>query len=151
MNSLRSESLRALAASLALLFGGLDAQAAGGTVTLANNSSSKVINGQTTNPVTTNDSIQAALYWAPPGSSNFVQIGASAIVGIPLPGLFAGGTRTTGTGTSGGGSAQFQVRAWSGGYSTYEQAVQHGGVLIGQSAIIQILTGNPDAVPPTPP
>src|SRR5438105_7478683 len=126
MNYIAQERVCGLIAGWSLFFGCLNTSAAGGTVTFANNSSSNVINGQTGNPVTTNDGIHASLYWAPTGSSNFMQLGAAALIGDPLPGLFAGGTRTTGPETSGGSSGQFQVRA-AGGVTA----------LLGQSAVIQ--------------
>src|SRR5881409_125566 len=73
-------------------------------------------------------------------------------VGVPLPGLFAGGTRVAGSLTPGGATGQFQVKAWGGGFARYELAAQAGGsVLVGESAIIQSPTGNPGAGPPTPP
>jgi hypothetical protein len=129
----------------------LVAQPSGGTVNFGNDNTAKVINGPTGNPVASSNNVQAALYWAPLDSTNFLQIGAAISVGVPLDGLFAGGTRTTDPGSPGGSSAQFQVRAWGGGYATYEEAAQHYGVLIGTSAIIPLTTGNPDGDPPTPP
>jgi hypothetical protein len=123
-----------------------------GTVNFCNNSSTRLTIGQTGSPVSTNDHISAALYWAPTGSNGFVMIGAVLTnVGFPASGIFAGGTRTTGASTPGGSSAQFQVRAWSGGYSSYEQAAQHAGVLLGQSAVLTFSTGNLPGGPPTPP
>jgi hypothetical protein len=123
----------------------------GGTVTFGNNGSSQVVISPGGNPVVSTNGVLAALYWSPIGSNNFVQIGASTSVAGPLPGIFAGGTRTTGTATPGGATGQFQVRAWGGGFATYEQAVQNSGVLLGQSAVIQAPTGNPTGTPPTPP
>jgi len=124
----------------------------GGTVNFGNNNSTKVLNGLTGNPVTTNENIRAALYGAPFPSTNFLQLGDTITnVGFPLPGIFAGGTRTNGTGSPGGTISQFQVRAWGGGYSSYQEAASHGGVLVGQSGIIQVQTGNPTGAPPTPP
>ncbi len=127
------------------------AQSSGGTINLANNSSCKVTNAATGVPVAQGDSVQAALYWAPLGSNALIQVGVPVNVGVPLAGLFAGGTRLTGPGTPGGGSGRFQVRAWGGGYATYEEALLHAGVLIGQSAVITNETGNPWGSPPTPP
>jgi len=143
--------LGGLLAGLWLVLGCLDALAAGGTVIFANNSSSKVVNGLSGNAINTNDNIQAALYWAPIGSSSFTQLGAATRVGHPLPGLFAAGTRTTDPATAGGTTAQFQVRAWGGGYPTYEDAQWHGGVMLGSSTIVQLSTGDPAAAPPAPP
>ena len=94
------------------------AQTGGGTVSFVNSSSTKLINSLTGNPVTAADNVVAALYWAPVGSNTFVQLGAPMAVGIPLPGLYAGGTRTTGAATPGGSTGQFRVRAWSGGFAS---------------------------------
>jgi hypothetical protein len=130
----------------------LNLQAASGTVTFGNNSACLVTNAQTGQPVSNSDNIRVALYWAPLGLNTLVQIGTAITnVGNPLPGIFAGGTRTTGVATSGGATAQFQVKAWGGGFATYEQAQQAGGALLGQSAIIQVPTGDPGGAPPTPP
>ena len=120
----------------------------GGTVNFANDSTCKIIDGQTVNPAT---GVKAALYWATMSSSDFTQIGDPVIVGVPLPGIFSGGTRTNGLATPGGATGKFQVRAWGGSYATYEAAALVSGVLIGQSAVITIQTGNPDGAPPTPP
>ena len=124
---------------------------AGGTVNFGNCSSNKVINGQTASPVTAANNVQAALYWSPLGSNSFTQLGATVAVGTPLPGLFIGGTRTTGAATAGGTNAKFRVRAWGGGYATYEEALLHDGVLVGQSAVFTNATGNVGGAPPTPP
>jgi uncharacterized repeat protein (TIGR01451 family) len=121
-----------------------------GTVNFANNNSSLLTNGLTGMPATVTDGIQAALYWAQAGSNVFSQIGAATNVGVPLPGTFAGGTRVAPS-TPGGVTAQFQVRAWGGGYDTYEHAVAAGNAVLGQSSILQVLTGNPAGGPPTPP
>jgi hypothetical protein len=65
-----------------------------------------------------------ALYWGALGSTEeqLVQIGAIADIGPA--GQFSGGTRITGT--TPGSFAVFQVRAWSGIFSTYEQAILSG-------------------------
>ena len=126
-----------------------------GTVHFASDNSTPIINSLTGQPVSTSDGIKAALYWAPAGSSNFTQIGAAVNVGVPLPGLFIGGTRKTGTATPGGENARFQVRAWEASYgASFEQAftaaAQNGrGALVGRSTILQMTTGNGN--PPTPP
>lgn len=129
----------------------LRAQTSGGTVNFANNNSVPVINGGTGAAITTANGVQAALYWAPTNFGALAQIGATAVVGVPLPGLFAAGTRTSGAATPGGATGKFQVFAWSGGYQTYEEAIQHAGVLVGHSAILNVPTGNPTGDPPTPP
>jgi hypothetical protein len=136
---------------IALMLSRANAQPSGGTVIFANNNNSLVMNSQTGAPVGTNDSVLAGLYWAPLGTSNFTQLGVPVFIGEPLPGIFAGGTRRCGTNTPGGSVGQFQIRAWSGGFSSYEEARVYQGVLLGQSAIIQVVTGDPSAAPPVPP
>jgi hypothetical protein len=121
----------------------------GGTITFGNNTSSLVNNGVATRPVTLEDGIQAALYGGN-DSTNLSLIGAPVMVGIPVNGIFAGGTRTA-PDIAGNTSAWFQVRAWSGGFATYEQAAQYPGVLLGQSAVIRVTTGDEAGAPPTPP
>ena len=123
--------------------------AAPGTIVFGNNNSSRVlVNGS---PVTSAANVQAALYWAPLGSVDFVALGAPTPVGSPGAGLFAGGARTCGTETPGGISGRFQVRAWSGGATTHEQALAIPGVLIGQSTVVEVKTGDPVGDPPMPP
>src|ERR1043165_5577915 len=146
--SFRNSSL-ACVIGLALL--GFDAYAAPGTVFFANHNSSKISNGHTGNPITSADNVRVALYWSPLGTNNFGQIGNTTNVGVPVPGVFAGGTRTCGTDTPGGSAGQFQVRAWGGGFATYEQALVTPGVLVGQSATFQVLTSDPLGDPPMPP
>lgn len=123
----------------------------GGTVNFGNHSSSLVTNRLTGAAVTPGDNVRAALYWAPLGSSTFAQLGAAATVGVPLPGLFVGGTRLSGPATAGGSKGLFQVRAWGGGYATYELALLQAGVLIGQSLVFTNDTGNPAGEPPSAP
>src|ERR1051326_1565325 len=82
-----------------------------GTVHFGGANSSLIINSLSGKPVSQDDGIKAALYWSPLGSNDFVQIGPAVTVGVPLPGLIIGGTRSTGPETPGGGIAQFQVRA----------------------------------------
>jgi hypothetical protein len=129
----------------------------GGTVVFGNNSSSKVTVGQGGPPVKASDNVQAALYWAPTDPSSFAQIGAAVSVGVVnvqsqavlVDGIFVGGIRTTNLATA-GNPAYFQVRAWSGGYATYEQAATNANALLGQSVVFQVTTGNAGS-PPTPP
>jgi hypothetical protein len=131
----------------------------GGTVVFGNNSSSIITNGQSGLPIRTNDGVKAALYCAPLGSSTFAKISAPVSVGvvsvqsqlIPLDGIFLGGTCSTGL--SGGSTNQFQVRAWSGPYANYEDAANahDPNVLLGESVVVLVMTGNPGGAPPTPP
>lgn len=135
----------------ALALTAFNSAAAPGTVAFANHNGSKVINGQTGNPITAADNVRVALYWSALGTNDFVQIGAATNIGVPVPGVFAGGMRTCGAATPGRTAGQFQVRAWAGGYATYEQALANAGVLIGQSAIIEVVTGDPAGDPPMAP
>jgi hypothetical protein len=123
----------------------------GGTVNFANDNSCLVTNGQTGAAITGAQNVQAGLYWAPTNSSSFTLLAGTAPVGTPLPGIFVGGTRTNGPGTPGGAVGQFQVRAWAGGHATYEAAAAINGTLVGTSAVLQVITGNPNGTPPTPP
>ena len=99
-------------------------------------------------------SLNVALYWAPLGSteSQLVQIGSIGII-APIPGIFASGTRKTGTATPEGAPALFQVRAWSVGFNSYEAALASGGssVLAGKSLLFQNDTANFTRPPPLPP
>src|SRR4051812_36112485 len=145
---LAKRELVPLLGAIALSVASLSAHAEG-TVNFCNNSSI-LITAPSGAPITRGDGVKAAFYWAPMGSSIFVLIGTSTDVGLPVAGLFAGGTRTTGSATSGGSLARFQVRAWSGNFATYEIALQNPGGLVGQSAIVEMGTGSPGD-PPTPP
>src|ERR1039457_1571073 len=84
----------------------------------------------------------ASLSFAP--LKRIAQVGALAAVAVVL-------AVTNAAAQPGGTSAKFQVRAWSGGYATYEKALPHAGILIGQSAVIVNPTGDPWGSPPAPP
>jgi len=135
---------------LALLENAL-ARTTNGTVNFCNNRSNVVFFLQNNYPVAAGNGIKAALYWAPVGSNDFVRLGAAATIGVPVPGIFAGGTREAGPATRGGAMGQFQVRAWGGPYATYEQAFTNGGYCSGVSTIITMPTGNPTNAAPLPP
>lgn len=128
-----------------------------GTVNFANTDTTKVIDATDGQPVTAGDGIRAGLYWAAVGSTDFVQIGNVATVGVPVTGVFSGGGRTTGPATAGGAMAQFQVRAWELAYgTTYEAAIAAANMngrptKRGISNTITIATGNPSGTPPTTP
>ena len=119
-----------------------------GQVNLGNNSSSLVLNGRSGLPVTSADGVKAALYVAPPSSSSFFMVGALADVGMP-PGAIAGGAREVPFPP--GAAFRAQVRAWFGGFSSYEAALA-SGAWFGQSAIIEMVAGGggePPIVPPS--
>lgn len=124
---------------------------AGGTVNFGNNSSNRIVNAHTAAAVDATANVKAALYWSPLETNSFVQISSAVTVGVPVAGIFIGGTCTTGDATPGGASAKFQVRAWEGEYLTYEEAVLHPDVLVGQSAVFVNPTGNSGGAPPAPP
>ncbi len=96
----------------------------------------------------------AALYWGPLGSLEgaLVQLGTSASVQAGTGYIIGGGTRTTGVATAGGANAVFQVRAWNGGFATYEQAVTSPfGTWAGKGQLFTNPTGDPAANPPGTP
>ena len=144
-------SLAAVVAICGVLTGSRLMAQPGGTVNFGNHNASKIINGHTGLAIATSNNVRAALYWAPLGSSTFTQLGNTVTVGVPLPGLFVGGARTTGPATAAGASGLFRVRAWSGTNTTYEQALTNQTILIGQSPVFTNQTGNPAGVPPVAP
>jgi len=95
----------------------------------------------------------AALYYAPDGVTDegmFMQLGAAA--SLLGNGVVFAGTRTTPSTTPGGGVCNFQVRAWLTAEGTYEENLTKPGVgQVGRSAILNMPTGNPSAVPATLP
>src|SRR5438067_9310736 len=93
--SKKTQTLKALLVSAAVVFASLSLFGQG-TVHLGGDNSTPIMNGLTGLPATAGDGIMVALYWAAPGSSNFVQLGAAVTVGVPLPGVFVGGTRRIG-------------------------------------------------------
>ncbi|MGZ4962316.1 MAG: cadherin-like domain-containing protein [Limisphaerales bacterium] len=122
------------------------------SINFANNSGCQIINGITGNPVGAQDGFQAALFYAPLGfpAPAFSQSGPAVIVGKPVPGIFAGGTRLTDTGIAPGDSVQVQVRAWPAAFATYQDAV-NSGAAVGLSSILVITTGDAGAQPLVPP
>jgi len=95
----------------------------------------------------------AALYWGVTGSTELqlVQIGATVTVTAGTGFLSTPATRTTGTATPEGASAFFQVRAWNGGFATYEAAALAGTGFLGTTTVFANLTGAPNGVPPSVP
>jgi hypothetical protein len=96
---------------------------------------------------------QVALYWGPLGAdeADLVQI-SSAVHGFIINGYFNGGNCTTPDDTAPGEAAMFQVRGWTGSYSSFEDAVASGDptVLVGVSDMWQNYTGG-NGMPPVPP
>lgn len=122
------------------------------SINFANNSACRVTHGVTGNPVRAEDGFQAALFYAPSGTpaSAFLQSGSAVPVGKPVPGIFAGGTRLTDSGISGGTSVQVQVRVWPSAFATYQDAV-NSGAAIGLSSSITVTTGDAGTQPLIPP
>jgi hypothetical protein len=140
----------------ALLFLTVDVYAQG-TIDFKNDSATPVRNGLTDANVLFSQGIQAALFWAPLSNPDvFTQLGNPVSVGFPVPGIFIGGTRTTGAETAAGASARFIVKAWEAAYgATYEAAVAAApmGGRIGlraQSPVFLLTTGG-GGTPPTNP
>jgi hypothetical protein len=92
-------------------------------------------------PVPNGSEYMAALYWAPAGVTDFgafMQVGAAAT--FLAPGTIVGGTRTAPV-TPAGAEANFQIRVWEVADANH----------IGESAIVSVVTGNPNAIPPGTP
>lgn len=116
-----------------------------GTINFANNSSNLV----TTNNGTVGNAavgfLTFGLYGNVQGSSsNSLVLLATTGVG-PVAGRFNGGAKTN-TFIAGGAIGTFQIRAWSGGFASYELALQNGtaSTLVGASPIWEQATGNPN-------
>lgn len=96
----------------------------------------------------------AALYWGPLGSleGNLIQLGSTTSVNAGT-GYLNGGTRTTGIATAPGSAATFQIRAWNGGFPTWEAMLASGqaGIALGKSPLFMNPTGNPNNSPPDVP
>ena len=89
------------------------------------------------------------LYWGAQGSSaeSLVLLGTTQTLNF---GAINGGTLLTGAATAPGGVGTFEVRAWTGGFASYELALSSGvvGIATGRSGVFNNATGNPN--PPTP-
>jgi PEP-CTERM motif len=96
-----------------------------GTINFANTAQYPVYtnNGISTYGYASQNSFHVALYWGILGSTEaqLVQIGPA--VGGVADGVFNGGVYTTPNGTAPGANAVFEVRGWTGNYSTYELAL----------------------------
>lgn len=125
-------------------------QPSGATVTFANNASCRIINGVTGHAVTTNEDFQVALFCAPTNSTAFTQVGAAVSAGWPVAGVFAGSARDCAGVVQPGAPAQLQVRVWPKSFSNFDDALSSGAPTA-QSAVLQIQTGNANAIPAVPP
>jgi hypothetical protein len=127
-----------------------------GTIVFKNSSSTLVV---TNSPgggfgAAVGSTYHVALYWGPLGSTeaDLVQIG-SAIPGFIVNGRFTSTSPyTTPPATAPGDDAMFEVKGWTGNYSTYEDAVASGDpdVLVGVSGMWQNPTGGNGAPPAVP-
>jgi hypothetical protein len=70
----------------------------------------------------------------------------------PIAGYFLGGTATV-PGAAGGTAASFQVRAWSGTFTSYAAALASGSssTFIGKSAVFNVAALGGAGQPPSPP
>lgn len=84
------------------------------------------------------------LFWGAQGAAQgeLVQIGGTTTIN-PLAGRYSGGQRTTGAGTAPGGTATFQVRAWSAdrGATWAEASISTVAGFMGQSTLFNSATG----------
>ena len=127
-----------------------------GTVNFANNSSSRVCDGVSGNPVPAGNTYTVGLYYAPDGTTDqslFTMLSPTA--NFAAPGIFNAGARTAPISPP-GGFGMFQVRAWSTSLgATYESALaaaisgQSGK--LGKSNIVRVDTGDPTINPPGTP
>ncbi|EEF57603.1 PEP-CTERM sorting domain-containing protein [Pedosphaera parvula] len=96
-----------------------------GTIYFANTPQFPVYtnNGISTYGNAPQNNFHVALYWGILGSTEaqLVQIGPA--VGGVADGVFNGGVYTTPNGTAPGANAMFEVRGWTGNYTTYEAAL----------------------------
>jgi hypothetical protein len=151
--------------SAAILAGLATSALAQGTITFSPPGTSYITNILTSARVAAGSTFRVALYYLPdqataPTTADFdergIMLGAAANI-QPVPGQFSGGSRVTPLTTPAGDNAWFQVRAWETAFgATYEEAKNNptaiGGrlALIGTSNVIQLSTGNPNAVPVKP-
>lgn len=99
-------------------------------------------------------SMTVGLYYAFAGTTDPLALTLIKTTGIgPVAGRFLGGTVTTPPTTAPGTPAVFEIRIWTGGFSSYEAAVASGdpNVWIGNSGLFTNPTGNPFSVPPGTP
>jgi hypothetical protein len=94
----------------------------------------------------------AALYGGVDGSLEgaLVQLGAAHQVSAGTGFILAGGTRLV-PGVAEGNPASLQVRAWDGGFATYELAFADGTGSLGKTAVFSNPTGGPATSPPSTP
>jgi hypothetical protein len=133
---------------LSLATAGLFAQ---GTVNFANVGtwgSAAIIDSTTGSPV--GAGFVAQLY-AGADANSLAPVGDTAAV-IANVGFVNGGQRII-PGVPGGQDGFFQVKAWNGGFATYEEALvgDPASIMAGESTVFSVATADPNAVPPPPP
>jgi len=117
-----------------------------GQVIFANNAATKI-----TNSATANAAVAGTIVGLYVGATGAAESSLSLITTTNMfaAGLFAGGTRTL-TGWS--GTVELQVRAWSAGYNSYEEALSLGSpatAFAGKSGLMTVtLTTSPTPAPP---
>lgn len=124
-----------------------------GTVSFANNTSTRVFLPGGTTACPTNAGYRAELVYAPDGTALdlfdavALRLGADTPVGFPAPGFFFGGARTAPT-TTPGGFGLFQVRVWNPSHAPDWRTAAFNNFCVGTSAIMRIDTGDPTTTPP---
>jgi len=121
-----------------------------GTVNFVTSTANQVI---TISGVGAGAGVATAALYAGGSAGSLAQIGATTVtIGN---GAINGGTRTTGVDVPAGTTGFFQVRAWTGGFATYELALaaaaSDNSIRVGQTTVFQSPTGNPAGSPPTNP
>ena len=127
-----------------------------GTVSFVNATATRVFEPNGTTAVAGTRGYQAELVFAQDGTTDAefeataTRLGAAAVIGTPVAGLFSGGTRTAPTATA-GGFGRFQVRVWQTTAGNDWRSVIAAGRpndFVGESAILRIDTGDPTTIPP---
>jgi hypothetical protein len=127
-----------------------------GTVNFGNNAGSAVTNKVTGAKIINGNTFTAQLWYAAdtgavPTADQMIPIAGTTGIS-PIPGLITGGTKVV-PNTPVGTAAYFQIRIWETAYGTTwaeasTKTLNGRGAIAGQSDILKVTTGNPDAVPP---
>ncbi len=97
----------------------------------------------------------AALYGGAAGALEgaLTQLGPIVPVTAGSGFIIGGGTRTN-PAVAGGATGAFQIRAWSGGFASWNEVLMSGGgtnIWVGRTPVFSNPTGNPTASPPGTP
>lgn len=131
-----------------------------GNIQFVNNSQSYIVTnsisiGGASGRAKTDLAIRVQLYYGVAGSSESQLVPFGTPIGLsPVPGVFNGGLYNL-TGIPDGADATFQVRAWTGGYSSFDAAVLvytsgESYVSYNKSPLWTQATGSTGGVPPYP-